>query len=63
VADITGLTAAAVGVPAGTDDGATVEKLVEVNPWGSRLELLIVDRGVEAGLATSTCGPPPCAMG
>jgi len=47
--DITGLPAAAVVVPAGTDDGAAVEKLVETNPLGSRLELLIVDRGVKAG--------------
>jgi putative transposase len=36
-------------VPAGTDDGAAVERLVEANPLGSRLELLIVDRGVKAG--------------
>lgn len=47
--DITGLPAAAVVVPAGTDDGAAVEELVEANPLGSRLELLIVDRGVKAG--------------
>ena len=47
--DITGLPAAAVVVPAGTDDGAAVERLVEANPLGSRLELLIVDRGVKAG--------------
>ncbi len=36
------------GTDDGTDDGAAVEKLVEANPLGSRLELLIVDRGVKA---------------
>jgi hypothetical protein len=36
-------------VPAGTDDGVAVEKLVEANSLGSRLELLIVDRGVKTG--------------
>lgn len=36
-------------VPAGTDDGVAVEALVEANPLGSRLELLIVDVGVKAG--------------
>jgi hypothetical protein len=40
--DVTGLPAAAVVVPAGTDDGVAVEALVDGNPLGSWLELLIV---------------------
>jgi putative transposase len=47
--DITGLPAAATAAPAGTSDGRAVEGLVEANPLGSHLELLIVDRGIIAG--------------
>lgn len=41
--DVTGLPAAASAAPAGTDD-----ELVAANPLGSRIEILVVDRGVKA---------------
>jgi putative transposase len=44
--DVTGLPVAATVVPASTNDGTATEGLLDRHDFGDRLELVIVDRGV-----------------